>query len=84
MGTYLYKSVHTSVHTYFPYLAQSADEKENISHSSKAFVIINTILQGFQGTFVSIFYCFANNEIQNILKRKFYGLQRQISNRRAV
>ena len=48
------------------------------------FIYVNTILQGFQGAIVSTFYCFVNSEIQRNLKRKFYGLQRRISNRRAV
>ena len=91
------------------------------------FAYINSVLSGFQGAFVSIFYCFFNSETQRHLKlpvrikasrritnsfcsryarikylrqilsllfslninklapkRKFYGMQRRISNRRAV
>ena len=64
--------------------ADSASQDDKSSYSFLSFVFINILLQGFQGSIVSIFYCFANQEIQRVLKRKFYGLQRQISNKRAV
>ena len=63
---------------------KSGTEEAEQSTAFTVFIYLNNILQGFQGAIVSTFYCFVNSEIQRHLKRKFYGLQRRISNKRAV
>ncbi|CAH1788138.1 unnamed protein product [Owenia fusiformis] len=37
-----------------------------------AFLYFNAILQSLQGFFVSLFYCFLNGEVRNVLKQRYY------------
>jgi len=67
-----------------PTKTEAGAEDGEQSPAFTVFIYLNNILQGFQGAIVSTFYCFVNSEIQRHVKRKFYGLQRRISNKRAV
>ncbi|KAK7916135.1 hypothetical protein WMY93_011896 [Mugilogobius chulae] len=63
--------------TYMLFMNTTKDD--NLSHI--VFIYFNTILESFQGFFVSLFYCFLNGEVQSSLKKRYLRWQDQNSMR---
>lgn len=57
--------------TYLLFLYSPTDDKAVV----EAHKFINTFLQSFQGFFVALFYCFLNEEVKSVLKKKFNTLR---------